>query len=101
MDHWRPIRGGFAGNVGSEGGTVRLDDDHPKGARITLEEGGVTAPWSVTCGLYGLMLHTAFFASESDARRAVLVMKDRLEAIMNETSEDRVDELVGKLIAEF
>ena len=57
---------------------MRLDEEHPLGARVTLEEGGTTAPWSITCGLYGSMVHTAFCASEDEARAKLAAMKDRL-----------------------
>jgi hypothetical protein len=36
--------GTSTGTKGSEGGTVVLDEEHPDGARITLEQGGHTAP---------------------------------------------------------
>ena len=36
------------GTSGSEGGTIRRDDEHDLGARVTLEEGGSVAPWSIT-----------------------------------------------------
>lgn len=98
---WQPILDGFEGDVGSERGIVRLDEEHPSGARITLEEGGVTAPWSITCGIYGLMVHTAFFESESEAREAIVVMKARVTAIMDSSSEDRVYELLERFVADF
>lgn len=101
MNAWQPLVGGFDGNVGSEGGIVRLDEEHPDGARITLEEGGVTAPWSITCGVYGVMVHTAFFGSEADAREAVVVMKGRLTAILAAIDSDGVYELIERFVADF
>ncbi|MBA3377174.1 MAG: hypothetical protein H0U00_15410 [Actinobacteria bacterium] len=98
---WQPILDGFDENVGGEKGIVRLDEEHPNGARITLEEGGVSAPWSVTCGVYGLMVHTAFFGSETDARKAVFVMKARLAAIMDAMGSDRIYDLVERFVADF
>lgn len=76
---WRSIDEGFPGNVGSEGGQVRVDEEHVGGGRITLEEGGTTAPFAITCGIYGLMFHTVFFATESAAREALAMMKARIE----------------------
>jgi hypothetical protein len=80
-DPWRPIVAGFPSGRGSEGGIVRLDEEHLLGARVTLEEGGGTAPWSITCGLYGWMCHTVFCGSESEARRTVGAIKDRLHEL--------------------
>ena len=45
--------GTSTGMKGSEGGTIVLDEEHSDGARITLEQGGHTAPWAITCGVYG------------------------------------------------
>jgi hypothetical protein len=75
---WKPLAGGFPSGRGSEEGIVRLDEEHPVGARVTLEEGGRTAPWSITCGLYGWMAHTVFCGSELEARSKVALIKDRL-----------------------
>ena len=101
MNAWRPILDGFDGNVGSEGGNVRSDEEHPSGARVTVEEGGVTAPWSITCGVYGMMMHTAFFGSEADAREAVFSMKARLVAIMDAVGSDGVYDLLERFVADF
>lgn len=92
---------GFEGNIGSERGMVRLDEEHPSGARITIEEGGQGAPWSIACGVYGLMFHTAFFGSETDARKAVIVMKQRLTEILDSIDSDRVQDLIERFVADF
>lgn len=101
MNAWQPILNGFDGDVGSERGIVRLDEELAAGARITLEEGGVTAPWSITCGVYDLMAHTAFFGSETDARKAVLAMKERLTEIVGAIGSDQIYELVERFVADF
>jgi hypothetical protein len=67
--------GRSTGTKGSEGGTIVLDEEHPGGARITLEQGGHTAPWAITCGVYGLMVHTRFFADRSTAEAEYEAMK--------------------------
>ena len=69
------------GEVGSENGRIILDDEHALGARITLEKGGYH-PYSITCGVYGSMVHTRFFSSESSARAAFESMKPELAAIL-------------------
>jgi hypothetical protein len=67
---------------GSEGGIIRRDDEHDLGARITLEEGGTSAPWSITCGIYGWMLHTRFLGSEEEGNREFEQMKVGLEEVL-------------------
>ena len=79
---WHALLDGFPNNVGSEGGQVRVDEEHVLGARITLEEGGVTAPWSITCGIYGWMCHTRFISLEAEARAQLPLMKSRMEDIL-------------------
>jgi hypothetical protein len=61
-----------------------LDEEHSAGARITLEQGGDVAPWSITCGVYGLMFHTRFFANRLTAHAEYTAMKSALAAIMSE-----------------
>jgi len=80
---WISLKDGFPNGIGSEGGKVRLDEEHPLGARITLEEGGAIAPWSITCGIYGWMCHTVFCGSEAEGRATVQRMKTGLDAIMD------------------
>jgi hypothetical protein len=70
------------GTRGSEGGTVRRDEEHDLGARITLEEGASIAPWSITCGIYGWMFHTRFFGSEEEGNREFEQMKVGLEEVL-------------------
>jgi hypothetical protein len=70
------------GTSGSEGGAVQRDEEHDLGARITLEEGGSIAPWSITCGIYGWMFHTRFFGSEAEGNREFEVMKVGLEDVL-------------------
>ena len=68
--------------VGSEGGTIVLDEEHEDGARITLEKGASVAPFAITCGIYGWMVHTRYFGVEGDARVAFEDMKRDLDEIM-------------------
>jgi hypothetical protein len=69
------------GTRGSENGTILLDEEHDLGARITLERGG-HCPYSITCGVYGTMVHTRFFDSEEQARAQCEAMKPGLVAIL-------------------
>jgi hypothetical protein len=80
---WTACEGGSTiGNTGSEGGSIRRDEEHELGARLTLEEVG-TPPFAITCGIHGVMVHTAFAASESEAGDAYDAMKADLEALFD------------------
>jgi hypothetical protein len=80
---WRPFDDGRSiGTIGSESGTIVLDDEHADGVRITLERDGSTAPFAVTCGIYDWMMHTRFFDEEGDARQAYDQMKQALDGII-------------------
>jgi len=79
---WHQFDGGASiGTKGSENGEILLDDEHDGGARITLERGGHT-PFSITCGVYGTMVHTRFFSNEQDARAEFQAMRVGLEEIL-------------------
>jgi hypothetical protein len=54
--------GGAIGQEGSEDGTITRDEEEDlRGARITP-----TAPFAITCGVSGWMVHTRFFSIEAD-----------------------------------
>jgi hypothetical protein len=81
--NWYPFDGGRSvGTPGSEAGTILADDEHALGARITLERDGATAPFAITCGIYGWMMHTRLFGAEADARLAYDAMRQALGEIM-------------------
>ena len=65
---WYPFdKGVTVGQEGSEDGVILRDEEHPCEARITLERRVTAAPFAITCGIYGCMLHTRFFSIESEA----------------------------------
>jgi hypothetical protein len=68
---------------GSENGRIIRDDEHSDGARITLEQDTQIAPFAITCGIYGWMVHTRFFSKESEANDAFDEMKDAIANIVN------------------
>lgn len=70
------------GQQGMEGGIILLDEEHSGGARITLEEGGFR-PFSITCGIYGWMVHTCFFSSHEMARQQYELMKVDLANLLD------------------
>lgn len=80
---WSPLDDGTTiGQTGSESGVILRDDEHPLGARITLERGGGTAPYAITCRIYGWMMHTHFAASEAQAQRDYGLMREALSSIL-------------------
>jgi hypothetical protein len=80
---WQPFEsGGTIGKGGSEIGTIIRDEEHASGARITLERDTPTAPFAITCGVYGWMVHTPFFAVEADAATQFEAMKGPLSEII-------------------
>jgi hypothetical protein len=83
MEPWRNFeQGSTIGTEGSESGRIVLDEEHPHGARITLERTARVAPFAITCGVYGWFFHTRFFADEAEANREFQAMKAGLEQII-------------------
>lgn len=78
---WAPADDGSPGETGTEGGVVVRDEEHPAGARITLECDAATAPFAITCGLYGFMVHTRWFATRAEAEGEYALMRAGLEAL--------------------
>ena len=70
--------GNSIGQRGSESGTIIRDEEHGDGARITLERDGQTAPFSITCGIYGWMVHTRFLGKKPEAEREFVRMRTDL-----------------------
>jgi hypothetical protein len=84
MTSWRSFdRGSTIGKEGSEGGLIILDEEHPEGARITLEQSTRIAPFAITCGIYGWFFHTCYFGDENQAKTAFGAMKDALSDILD------------------
>jgi hypothetical protein len=80
--------GATVGQPGSEGGVIVRDEEHESGARATLERDCGSAPWTVTCGIYGWFFHTRFLGSEAEAEFPAML--DELAAILD--SIPRVDD---------
>jgi len=80
---WHPFEDGATlGLPGSEEGIVVHDEEHCLGARITLERAASVAPFAITCGIYGWMMHTCFLDSEAEAESQYDLMKDSLSALL-------------------
>lgn len=78
-------------HAGSENGTILRDEEHSEGARITIEHGGI-APYSITCGIYGWMVHTRFFSSEAEAQAEFDAMCSALGEIIEVINDSTLDE---------
>lgn len=80
---WSPMDGGATeARTGGEGGVIWRDEEHADGARITLERDALMgAPFAITCGVYGWMVHTRFFADEPTALAQYEAMKPALADI--------------------
>jgi len=98
------------GERGSEQGRIVRDEEHPIGARITLEEAvplgvavreGVNA-WAITCGGYGALVHTRFFGSRRAAESAydemkpVLAQLASIEGALSQTERNPYEEFVRR-----
>ena len=75
-DIWHSYDGGRTfGEIGSENGIIVEDEAYGDGVRITLERESPTAPFAITCGIGGWMVHTRYFSTEGEARNAYNDMK--------------------------
>src|SRR5438105_1470975 len=80
---WEAFAGGSSiGESGSEDGIIIRDEAHPLGARITLERELALVPFAVSCGVYGWMVHTRYFATEEEAQAAFDEMKPLLAGLL-------------------
>jgi hypothetical protein len=89
---WVDCGGGATiGTTGSEDGTIIADEEHTEGGRITLERDGRTAPFSITCGVYGMMAHTTFHSTLGEAEAQYEAMKAEIGRLLE--NWDDIDEL--------
>lgn len=85
---WTPFENAATlGLSGSEDGVVVRDEEHLLGARITLERETNIAPFAITCGIYGWMMHTRFFSSEAEADSQYDLMKDSLSELLESAEQ--------------
>lgn len=81
---WQQIEiGNTIGQIGSESGHIIADEEYKNSCRITLEDAGYTAPYSITCGVYGLMAHTAFAGNKIEAEQKYNAMKKDLQSFID------------------
>jgi hypothetical protein len=99
---WGPFDGGSTiGTTGSEGGIILRDEEHSLGSRITLERDGTTAPYAVTCGIYGSMFHTAWAGSEAAGAAMYEAMRDRLAQLLEAPSEEEYLAMLRRFVDDF
>ena len=80
---WKQVNNGSTINtVGSENGVIIKDEEFDLSARITIERNGETAPFSITCGIYGLFAHTAFSGNKVDAVKKYEEMKNEIQTFL-------------------
>ncbi len=100
---WYSFEGGKTiGARGSEGGTIVRDEEHGDGARITLERETLhRVPFAITCGIYGWMVHTRFFADEPTAFDAFDSMRRSIGTILTLLAREPDGDSVSEAIDEF
>lgn len=79
------------GQKGSEEGKIIRDEENALGARVTLEEKGNTAPYSITLGIYGLMFHTQFFSTRDQGQKCFELFKNKIELIIDHHSAGELE----------
>lgn len=83
MTEWGPYLGGATvGKKGPLGGLVLRDEALLDDARMTLEEGGPHAPFSIFCEIRGWLEHSVVATGRSEARELFEAMKDALGPII-------------------
>ena len=85
---WRSLH--TIGTVGSENGDILSDEEYKDACRITLEK--CKKYYAITCGVYGVMVHTAFSDGCHYQEMYEAMKKDLQEFVDKETSCD--EELV-------
>lgn len=90
--------GASVGQVGSEDGTILRDEEHVDGARITLEGDGTIAPFSITSGVGGWMVHTSFLGTRREAETEFDRMKTELASILRLIPLESDPDVESKLV---
>ena len=87
---WSEIDNGETiGTIGSENGEIIKDEEHSKGARLTIEKGGDIAPYTLTSGIYGCFFHTTHLSNIKEGISEFEAMKAEISEFVNkETSTD-------------
>src|SRR5213593_1289417 len=82
MSDWYSFKNGESiGETGSESGRILRDEEHGDGARVKFEHVKDNR-FTITCGIYGWMVHTRFFESEAAAQISFDETKAELNKIL-------------------
>lgn len=93
------LEGATIGTLGSEEGVIVYDEEYGSECRITLEN--CKEYYAITCGIYGLMMHTAF-AGEDDFQSKYDLMKKELQEFLDkETTEEEEEEFLENFIWKY
>lgn len=97
---WENIeQGATIGTIGSESGEIIVDVEHDLGARLTIEKGGSTAPFSITSGVYGCFVHTSFYSSIDEAKSDLETMKSEIsEFFGSENTKEEDYEWINRFV---
>jgi hypothetical protein len=80
------------GQEGSEGGTIVHDEELPEIGRVAIERKTNLKTGSdyfgVTIGVYGTLVHTAFFSSLEDALEGMNIAKILIQVLVGTTAND-------------
>ncbi len=80
---WHPFNGGRTlGTIGTESGVILRDDEHERGARITLEQNAKAAPYSITCEIYEWFSQTHYVDDLVESRTQYDAMETAIENIL-------------------
>lgn len=102
---WRPYDGpNPLGQLGTEGGVVVRDEQHPAGARITLEDctaTGRAATYAITCGGPSGLVHTAYFGSREDADAAYVAIQRDLVSLTEIDDDNALYAAISDFVARY
>jgi len=74
------------GHEGSENGEILLDHELPHLSRITIEKKinlkNRNPYYAITVGVYGIVVHTAYFATFDDAKESYNALRLIIQAIL-------------------
>ncbi len=80
---WQAMDNGLTiETIGSENGKIIKDEESILGARVTIEKDGHIAPFSITCGIYGLFVHTAFCSNLVETNQKYDEIKDEIQKFL-------------------
>jgi len=89
------------GTEGSENGIIVKDEEHSDGARITLEKEAHGVPYAITCGIYGLFVHTVYCSDIESSMKQYENMKKDIEKILIELNDDNMSDLLDEFVNKY